>query len=252
MTLIKDLDGRTAVVTGAGRGLGHAIATRLAQAGARIVAIDLGPALVGLAPEWQGVALDLTAPDAFDALRDTASNLGPVSMVVANAGLVPPWRGVAELDRDEWHRVMTVNVWGVAITLGAFAEALAMSGHGSALLMASINGYKAHPKQVLYSASKHAAIGVMRSAAQDLGPRGVRVNALAPGPIATEALTDRIAARHASGGPSPEAALGDLARDTMLGRLASEADVANLAHFLCTDAAAGLTGHVYPVDAGLA
>ena len=118
--------------------------------------------------------------------------------------------------------------------------------------MASINGYKAHPKQVLYSASKHAAIGVMRSAAQDLGPRGVRVNALAPGPIATAALTGRIAARHAAGGPSPETAFGGLAAETMLHRLATEADVANLAHFLCTDAAAGLTGHVYPVDAGLA
>ena len=252
MTVTQDLDGRTAVITGAGRGLGHAIASRLAQAGARIVAIDLASALAGIAPDWRGVALDLTDPDAYDSLRATAANLGPVSVVVANAGLVPPWRGVAELDRDEWQRVMTVNVWGVAITLGAFADALAASGHGSALVMASINGYKAHPKQVLYTASKHAAIGVMRSAAQDLGPRGVRVNALAPGPIANDALTGRIAARHAAGGPPVETALSGLAREAMLGRLATMVDVANLAHFLSSDAAAGLTGHVYPVDAGLA
>lgn len=240
------------MITGASRGLGRAIALRLEQAGARIVGLDLAPALQDMPPDWQAEPIDLADPAAFDQLRDLAARLGPVSVVVANAGLVPPWRGVAELDHDEWQRVMTVNVWGVAITLGAFADALAASGHGSAVVMASINGFKAHPKQVLYTASKHAAIGVMRSAAQDLGPRGVRVNALAPGPIATEALTNRIAARHAGGGAAPDAALGGLARETMLGRLATEADVANLAHFLASDAAAGLTGHVYPVDAGLA
>ena len=102
------------------------------------------------------------------------------------------------------------------------------------------------------SPTANHAIGVMRSAAQDLGPRGVRVNALAPGPIANDALTGRIAARHAAGGPPVETALSGLAREAMLGRLATRVDVANLAHFLSSDAAAGLTGHVYPVDAGLA
>lgn len=252
MSVLQDLAGRTAVVTGAAGGLGRAIADRLAASGARIVAFDLPDALDALPPEWEGVALDLTDPTAAEQMQRVATRLGSVSVVVANAGLVPRWRGITELDAVEWQRVMAVNVWGVAITLGSFAEALATSGHGSGIVMASINGYRAHPKQVLYTASKHAVIGVMRAAAMDLGQKGVRVNALAPGPIATEALLSRITARHAAGGPAPEVALGALAAETMLGRMATQQDVANLAHFLASDAAAGLTGHVYPVEAGLA
>jgi len=252
MSITQDMTNRTAVITGAGGGLGRAIGERLAASGATIIAMDLPQALTDLPAGWDGVALDLADKAAGDRMRALAAKLGPVSIVVANAGLVPPWRGITDLDAAEWDRVMAVNVWGVAQTLGSFADALAQSGHGSAIVMASINGFKAHPKQVLYTASKHAAIGVMRAAAMDLGSRGVRVNALAPGPIATEALISRIDARHAAGGAPREAALAALASETMLGRLATAQDVANLAHFLASDAAAGLTGHVYPVEAGLA
>lgn len=245
------LTGRRAVVTGGGRGLGRAIADRLATLGAAITVVDLPGSMDGLPPGWEGVALDLTTPDAQAVLADLATRLSPVSVVVANAGVVPPWRGVETLDRAEWDRVMAINVWGVAITLGAFAPALEASGHGSALVMASINGYRAHPKQVLYSASKHAVIGVMRAAAQDLGPRGIRVNALAPGAIATDALLTRIDTRHAAGGPSRDAALAALAGETMLRRMATPEDVAGVAAFLASDASRGMTGHVFPIEAGL-
>lgn len=251
MTLDQNLAGRRAVVTGGSRGLGRAIAERLAAAGARITCVDLPAALNAAPAEWERVPLDLSAPDAADAMRALSRRLGATGIVVANAGIVPPWRGVDELDAAEWQRVMTVNVWGVAITLGAFADALAASGHGSAIVMASINGFRAHPKQVLYTASKHAVIGVMRSAAQDLGPRLVRVNALAPGAIATEALVDRVTARHADGGPEPDRVLSALAGETMLRRMATPSDVANVAHFLASDASAGMTGGVFPVEAGL-
>jgi NAD(P)-dependent dehydrogenase (short-subunit alcohol dehydrogenase family) len=242
-----DLGGRVAVVTGAGRGLGRAIAERLERAGARVVAVDLS--VDGL--PWEGEAVDLAADDARERLDGLAARLGPVGIVVANAGLVPPWRGVRDLDLAEWDRVMRANVWGVAATLGAFADSLAASGHGAAIVMASINAYTAHPKQVLYTASKHAALGIMRAAALDLGAQGVRVNALAPGPIATEALLGRIDARAASGGPAPNAALAQLSAQTALGRIATAAEVAEAALFLASDAASGLTGVVLPVEAGL-
>ena len=247
----QDLKGRTAFVTGASRGLGRAIAGRLERAGAAIVAVDLPAALHDLPAHWRAEPLDLTDADAQGRLAALARTLGTVDIVVANAGLVPPWRGMAELDAAEWQRVMTVNVWGVAATLGAFTDALAASGRGSAIAMASINGYRAHPKQVLYTAPKHAVIGIVRAAALDLGPRGVRVNALAPGPIATEALVDRVEARHRSGGPAPEVALAVLAEETALRRLATPEDVANVTHFLASDASAGMTGAVLPVEAGL-
>ena len=251
MTFAQDLAGRHAVVTGGAQGLGRAIADRLQAAGARLTIVDQVAAVQRLPAEWQGVACDLGAPDAQERMRDLADSLEQVDILVANAGVVPPWRGVADLDAMEWQRVMAVNVWGVAATLGGFAEALAMGKGGAAIVMASINGYKAHPKQVLYSASKHAVIGVMRAAAMDLGPTGVRVNALAPGPIATDALMSRIAARHAQGGPDPETALDALAGETALRRIATQEDVARVAHFLASDASAGMTGTVFPVEAGL-
>lgn len=252
MSETQDLSGRTAVVTGASRGLGRAIAERLDRAGATIVAVDLPAALAALPAHWRAEALDLTDADAQGRLKALAADLGTVDIVVANAGLVPPWRGMAELDAAEWQRVMTVNVWGVAATIGAFADALAASGRGSAIAMSSINGYRAHPRQVLYTASKHAVIGIVRAAALDLGPRGIRVNALAPGAIATEALVGRVEARHRAGGPAPEVALAALAEETALRRLATPRDVANVAHFLASDASDGMTGAVFPVEAGLA
>jgi NAD(P)-dependent dehydrogenase (short-subunit alcohol dehydrogenase family) len=253
MTFEQNLIGRRAVITGGHTGLGRAIADRLAASGAAITIIDLPSALATatIPDTWQAHGVDLADAGCQDKLRSIAQGMGQVDIVIANAGMVPPWRGMADLDSAEWQRVMTLNVWGVAATLGAFAAALAQSPFGSAVVMASINGYKAHPKQVLYTASKHAAIGVMRAAALDMGAAGTRVNALAPGPIATPALVDRIDARHAMGGPSRDTALAELAAQTPLGRIATPEQVANTAHFLVSDAAAGLTGLVVPVAAGL-
>jgi NAD(P)-dependent dehydrogenase (short-subunit alcohol dehydrogenase family) len=252
--LAKDvsLNGRVAVVTGAARGLGRAIADRLAKSGATIVAVDLPQAFVEMPEGWQMSPIDLADDDADMALGDLAARLGAVDIVVANAGLVPVWRGMDALDRVEWDRVMRVNTWGVAATIGAFAAALEPSGRGAVVAMSSINGYTAHPKQVLYTASKHAVIGIVRAAALDLGSRGIRVNALAPGPIATDALLARLNARHAAGGPAPDVVLQGLAKEAALHRLATPEDVANAAFFLASDASAGMTGVVLPVEAGLA
>ena len=251
MSVVRELAGRHAVVTGAGRGLGRAIADRLAESGAAITAIDLENQLVSLPDSWTCAPIDLAAEDAQQRLATVAGEHTVVDILVANAGSVPPWRSIDALDRKEWHQVMTLNVWAVAETLGAFTHNLAQSEHASAILMASINGYRAHPQQVLYTASKHAVIGVMRAAALYMGNQGIRVNALAPGPIATEALLSRVATRHKGGGPAPEEALGMLADETALGRMATAEDVANVAHFLATDASAAMTGCVLPVEAGL-
>ncbi|MEM6741621.1 MAG: SDR family oxidoreductase [Pseudomonadota bacterium] len=252
MSEVQDLSGRKAVVTGAARGIGRAIAERLERAGASIVAIDRPGQMDDLPKAWQAIGIDLAEEGAGAALASVAAAHAQVDILVANAGVVPPWRGVAEIDRAEWQRVMAINTWAVAAALGAFVPSLSRSAHASAILMASIAGYKAHPKQVLYTASKHTVIGIMRCAALDLGAQGIRVNALAPGPVATDALLARLDARHAGGGPATDAALRALAQETALGRMASEEDVANAAHFLASDASAGMTGAVLPVEAGLA
>ena len=119
---------------------------------------------------------------------------GRLDIVIGNAGVVPPWRETEHLDLAEWDRVMAINARGMAATIKHAVPALKTS-QGAIVLMASINAYAPHPNQMLYTASKHAVLGIARAAAQDLGRFGIRVNAVAPGPIATEALLERVRKR---------------------------------------------------------
>ncbi len=244
---------RVALVTGASRGLGLAIARAFSEAGARGFGIDLAApgADAGLPGGFMFHAADVAREESVSAAIDAAlTRHGRLDVVVANAGIVPPWRETEELDSSEWDRVFAVNVRGVALTLKHAARAMKAAG-GSVLVMCSINAWRAHPRQMAYTASKHAALGIVRAAALDLGHYGIRVNGLAPGPIATDALLHRIRTRAADGGPGEREALGALAAETALGRMATEEEVANTALFLASDLSSGITGRLFPIDAGL-
>lgn len=248
------LEGRRVVVTGGSRGLGAAIGQAFVAAGAQAVVLDLAAALES--PEvWTGsgaIPCDVTDEASIDsALRQAAALLGGIDGVIANAGLVPPWRETEALDLDEWDRVFAVNVRGTAATLKHATPHLKRAGRGSIVLMASINGVVSHPRQMLYTATKHAVVGILKAAALDLGPHGIRVNALAPGPIATDALVLRIDKRAEEGGPVRTEALAALAAQTPLGRIALAEEVARAAIFLASELSSGITGRVLPVDAGL-
>lgn len=246
--LLRD---RVALVTGAANGLGATIAATLAAAGARGVALDREP-VADPPADWLGLAADVTDPAALRAAVATAvERFGRLDVVVANAGVVPPWRATAELDAAEWDRVSAVNVRGVADTIAAAAPRLT-SGVGAVVALASINARKAHPRQALYSATKHAVVGVVRATALDLGRDGIRVNAVAPGAIATDALLGRMARRAADGGLAQADALAAAAEETALGRIATAAEVAQTVLFLASDLASGVTGQVVAVDAGIA
>lgn len=248
MTTLQGLTGRTAIVTGGASGLGLAISRLFVAEGARVVVIDQVAPPDELA---QFEAIDVGAPDAKARIAALADSLPSLDILVANAGVVPPWRGLRDVDADEWREVMAINTWGVAAAIGGCAARLAQSDAPAIVAMASINGYRAHPSQVLYTASKHAVIGIVRSAALDLGRDGIRVNAIAPGPIATDALKGRIAARHETGGPGLSDALAALDAETALGRIATQDDVARAALFLASPSSASMTGVVLPVEAGL-
>jgi NAD(P)-dependent dehydrogenase (short-subunit alcohol dehydrogenase family) len=246
--LLRD---RVALVTGAANGLGATIAATLAAAGARGVALDREPVAEPPA-DWLGLAADVTDPAALRAaVATTVERFGHLDVVVANAGVVPPWRATAEIDAAEWDRVSAVNVRGVADTIAAAAPQLTRGG-ASVIALASINARKAHPRQALYSATKHAVVGIVRATALDLGADGIRVNAVAPGAIATDALLGRMARRAADGGLSADDALAAAAQETALGRIATAAEVAQTVLFLASDLASGITGQVIPVDAGIA
>jgi len=244
------LTGRRALVTGGARGIGAAVVERLAREGAQGFVLDLEPALAeGRTPEgWTGVAGDLR--DDGEVARAFELVAEPLDVLVAAAGIVPPWRGVGELDLDEWDRVFAVNARGVAATLRYAAPRLATGA--SVVVVASLNAWRGDANLTAYVASKHAALGIVRSAALDLGQRGIRVNGVAPGPIATEPLLERMRAREREGGPAVADALAQAAGATALGRIATADEVAAAALFLASDLASGITGHLLPVDGGIA
>jgi NAD(P)-dependent dehydrogenase (short-subunit alcohol dehydrogenase family) len=247
------LDGRVALVTGAARGLGRAIAHRLAGAGAAGIVLDLDPeAAAGAAPErWLSAKADVRREADLAAAVDTVRNaFGRLDVVVANAGLVPPWRETDAIDLDEWDEVFSVNVRGVVATIKAAVPAMRATG-GSIVVLGSLNSWRAHPRQCLYSATKHAVLGIVRATALDLGRHGIRVNAVGPGPIATEALLERMQRRAREGGIPVEEALRRHGEETALGRMATEDDVAKTVLFLASDLSSGQTGILIPVDAGL-
>src|SRR5215470_6380944 len=247
------LAGRVALVTGGCRGLGQAIVAAFAAEGARGAAVDLTVEVSAAMPPagFAAVSADVTDEASLaTAFAATVERFGRLDIVVANAGLVPPWRETEALDLAEWDRVLAVNVRGVAATLKHAVPALKQQG-GAIIAMASINAETAHPRQMLYTASKHAVLGVVRAAALDLGRFGIRVNALAPGPIATDALRGRVRHRASEGGPAEAEAFRLLAADTALGRIATADEVARAAVFLASDLASGITGQLIRIDAGL-
>ena len=243
------LAGRSAVVTGGARGIGAAVATRLAAAGAAGTVIDQSlPAEPSWPAGWRAVGADVRDAGAL------ASAFGPAGyapdVVVACAGIVPPWTRTAEIDPEQWDAVFAVNVRGLMLTVREAARRMAGRG-GSIVAMASLNGWKGDPRLPAYVASKHAVVGLVRSAAMDVGRDGIRVNAVGPGPIATEALRGRMAGRAEALALPVEEALRQAGEQTALGRIATVTEVADAVLFLASDLSSGITGQLLAVDAGI-
>ncbi len=247
------LAGRVALVTGAARGIGKAIARCFADAGAVGTASDLErDAVAAATPDrWIAIAADVRNEASLaSAMTATLGRFGRLDIVVANAGIVPPWSETEAIDLALWDDVFAINVRGVIATVKAAVPAMKEAG-GSIIVMGSLTSRQGHARQCLYVASKHAVLGIVRSAALDLGRYAIRVNALGPGPIATDALRERLARREAAGGLARDEALRRHAAETALGRMSTEEGVARAALFLSSDLSSGLTGQILPIDAGL-
>jgi NAD(P)-dependent dehydrogenase (short-subunit alcohol dehydrogenase family) len=228
------------LVTGGASGIGAAIVARFACEGAVGTVVDVSPP--SLPDGWTFARADVR-----DEAELAAAITGSLDVVVAAAGIVPPWSPVAELDLEAFEAVMAVNVRGVAATIKYAARAL--RDDGAIVVVGSLNSWRGDPNITSYVASKHAVLGIVRSAALDLGRRGIRVNAVAPGPVATDALLGRMERRHAGGGPTVDDALAQAAAATALGRIATVEDVADAVLFLAT--AKATTGHLLPIDGGM-
>ena len=248
---LLSLEGRAAVITGAARGIGLAIARRFAQAGASLLLTDVDEtALVAAAAQLGGArvrwaAHDVTDPQATEAVADLAvEELGSLDIWVNNAGVYPPLDPV-DVAKDEFQRVLDINVTGVQLGMGAAVRRMRMppARGGVILNIASTAAFRGHGA---YSASKWAVRGLTKGLAPEVGPDGIRVLAIAPSITATPGVQ---ALREAGGAPM-RARMAGVAGRIPLGRTGVPDDVARLALFLAGDCAAFMTGVTVVVDGG--
>jgi 3-oxoacyl-[acyl-carrier protein] reductase len=238
------LDGKVALVTGGSRGIGAAISRELAEAGARVaVNYRAGQeAAETLAGEIGGLAVqaDVSSADEVRGLVERVeSELGDLDILVNNAGVTRDTL-IARMSDEDWETVIDTNLRGTFNTSRAVARKMLRRRSGAIVNLSSVVGVHGNPGQANYAASKAGIIGLTKALARELGSRGVRVNAIAPGYISTE-LTDVL----------PEAARALILQNTPLGRLGEPDDVAGAVRFLCSDEAAFITGEVLLVDGGL-
>ena len=234
------LEGKTALVTGASKGIGKAIASELGGAGASVVVgyrsgKEEAEALAG---ELGGRAIqaDVSSPDEAKRLVEEA---GDIDILVNNAGLTRDGL-LARMSDEDWETVMGTNLASVFYTCRAVTRPMMKKRGGSIVNISSIVGVHGNWGQTNYAASKAGIIGFTKSLAKELGSRNIRANVVAPGYVKTQ-LTDVL----------PEGATGAMLENTPLGRLGDPEDVAGAVRFLCSDAASFITGEVLLVDGGL-
>ncbi len=240
MSSFASLEGKVALVTGGSRGIGRAIALELGRAGAEVVVgyrtgRDEAEAV---AAEIGGRAVEADVSDAGSA-KALVEAAGDVDVLVNNAGLTRDGLLVRMSDED-WRTVIDTNLSSVFYTCRAAARPMMRKRAGSIVNVSSIVGLHGNWGQTNYAASKAGIIGFTKSLARELGSRNVRANVVAPGYVTTQ-LTDVL----------PEEATQAMLTNTPLGRLGDPEDVAGAVRFLCSDAAAFVTGDVLLVDGGL-
>jgi 3-oxoacyl-[acyl-carrier protein] reductase len=234
------LEGKTALVTGASRGIGRAIATELAHAGATVVVgfrsgRDEAEAL---ASEIGGRAIQADVSNPDDARR-LVEESGDLDVLVNNAGLTRDGL-LARMPDDDWRTVIETNLSSIFYTCRAACRPMMKKRAGSIVNISSIVGVHGNPGQTNYAASKAGIIGFTKSLARELGGRNVRANVVAPGYVRSQ-LTDVL----------PEEITGAMLSSTPLGRLGEPEDIAGAVRFLCSDDASFITGEVLLVDGGL-
>ena len=241
------LEGKTALVTAAGQGIGRAIAEAFVRAGARGWATDLAPAKRDGIGAAETRALDALSSAAVEAL---AAETGPVQILVNAAGFVHHGTVFETSDRD-WDFSFDLNVKSMHRTIRAFLPGMLEAGGGSIVNIASgASSVKAAANRYVYGATKAAVIGLTKAVAIDFIRRGVRANAICPGTVQSPSLDDRIVTLARSSGQTVEAVRQMFVDRQAMGRLGTPEEIAAMAVYLASDESRFTTGQIHLVDGG--
>ncbi len=244
-----DLSGKSAVVTGGSRGIGRAIALRLAEQGADVAfsyrgneaaATETSRAIEALGRRSLAVQADVTKPEAAESLvKASLEALGKVDILVNNAGTTRDDL-IMRMSSDAWREVLETNLFGAFYTLKAVTRPMLKARGGRIINITSVSGQAGQMGQANYSSAKAGLIGLTKAAARELASRGITVNAVAPGFVLTELtqdLSDELKAQ--------------ITERTPLGRFGTPEEIAHAVAFLASNEAAYITGQVLAVDGGL-
>jgi NAD(P)-dependent dehydrogenase (short-subunit alcohol dehydrogenase family) len=256
------LEGKTIVITGAGRGIGRAIARSFATEGAAVVLTarsepELREATAEIA-EFGGRATSVTADVSREAdcekiVREARRVFGGIQILVNNAGILGPVRPVEKVDPREWDRVIAVNLRGSFLLSRLVLPEMYEAGSGNILNIVSVAGKSAFPLNSAYAASKAGLMGLTRTLAAEAAPKGVRVNALSPGPVQETRMSHELGKHLAEYFQVDKDTLyRDMLAKVLQGRPQTVNEIAAAALFLVSDAASAITGQILNVDGGMA
>lgn len=242
------LDGRVAIVTGGGQGIGQGVALCLARAGARVVVNDTAQeriaqtvsAIEALGTQALGVQANVTRTSEVERLvQDTLGRFGKIDILVNNAGVVVV-KSITEQTEADWDRVLDVNLKGVFLCCHRVVREMIKQQQGAIVNIASIAAFHYTVPHVPYAASKAGVVALTRDLAYEVARHGIRVNAIAPGPIETPMMSSALTPQQKEG----------YAKQVPLGRLGQPHDIGNAAVFLVSDEASFITGTTLPVSGG--
>lgn len=255
MSASRKLDGKRVLVTGGASGLGRAIAERFSGEGARIAVCDVNDAALEDVrlhhPSWLCLSADVAIEGAVGAMYDEIRrNFDGLEVLVNNAGISGPTAPIEEIEAEAWQAVFDVNVLSAFFCIRLAIPMLRVQG-GTIINMSSAAGRFGYPFRAPYASAKWALVGLTHSLASELGPAGIRVNAILPGMTNGPRLDAAIHVRAAKFGRTDEEQMALQLQSTSLRASVEAQDIANAALYLASDDGRRITGVALPVDAGL-